>query len=90
MDNPQSLFYAFALSQVGEFAFVLINYASDLYLLSPELNAQLMAVTAITMCITPILLIVNDKFITPKFIRKFLKRSMILIFLTVTLARRKL
>ena len=29
MDNPQSLFYAFALSQVGEFAFVLINYASD-------------------------------------------------------------
>lgn len=70
MDNPQSLFYAFALSQVGEFAFVLINYASDLYLLSPELNAQLMAVTAITMCITPILLIVNDKFITPKFIRE--------------------
>ncbi|PWN65122.1 potassium transporter [Chryseobacterium phosphatilyticum] len=70
MDNPQSLFYAFALSQVGEFAFVLINYASDLYLLSPELNAQLMAVTAITMCITPILLIVNDRLITPKFIKE--------------------
>ncbi|UWX59214.1 monovalent cation:proton antiporter-2 (CPA2) family protein [Chryseobacterium oranimense] len=70
IDTPQSLFYAFALSQVGEFAFVLINYASDLYLLSPELNAQMMAVTAITMCITPILLIINDKFITPKFIRE--------------------
>ena len=70
IDTPQSLFYAFALSQVGEFAFVLINYASDLYLLSPELNAQMMAVTAITMCITPILLIINDKLITPKFIRK--------------------
>nr|WP_315032819.1 monovalent cation:proton antiporter-2 (CPA2) family protein [uncultured Chryseobacterium sp.] len=70
IDTPQSLFYAFALSQVGEFAFVLINYASDLYLLTPELNAQLMAVTAITMCITPILLIINDKFITPKFIKE--------------------
>lgn len=70
IDTPQSLFYAFALSQVGEFAFVLINYASDLYLLSPELNAQLMAVTAITMCITPVLLILNDKFITPKFIKE--------------------
>ncbi|MBB6372209.1 monovalent cation:proton antiporter-2 (CPA2) family protein [Chryseobacterium shigense] len=70
IDTPQSLFYAFALSQVGEFAFVLINYASDLYLLSPELNAQMMAVTAITMCITPILLIINDKFITPKFIQE--------------------
>ena len=70
IDTPQSLFYAFALSQVGEFAFVLINYATDLYLLGPELNAQMMAVTAITMCITPILLIINDKFITPKFIKE--------------------
>jgi CPA2 family monovalent cation:H+ antiporter-2 len=69
IDTPQSLFYAFALSQVGEFAFVLINYASSLYLLSKELNSQMMAVTAITMCITPFLLIINDKLITPKFIK---------------------
>lgn len=69
IDTPQSLFYAFALSQVGEFAFVLINYASSLYLLSKELNSQMMAVTAITMCITPLLLIINDKLITPKFIK---------------------
>jgi len=65
IDTPQSFFYAFALSQVGEFAFVLLNYASDLYLLGPEMNAQMMAVTAI-----PILLIINDKFITPKFIKE--------------------
>ncbi|OCK53113.1 potassium transporter [Chryseobacterium sp. CBo1] len=70
IDTPQSLFYAFALSQVGEFSFVLINYASDLYLFSAEMNAQMMAVTAITMCITPILLIINDKLITPKFIKE--------------------
>ncbi|MCX8531973.1 monovalent cation:proton antiporter-2 (CPA2) family protein [Chryseobacterium luquanense] len=71
IDTPQSLFYAFALSQVGEFAFVLINYASDLSLFSPEMNAQMMAITAITMCITPIFLIINDKLITPKFIKEF-------------------
>ncbi|MEC3874686.1 monovalent cation:proton antiporter-2 (CPA2) family protein [Chryseobacterium salviniae] len=70
IDTPQSLFYAFALSQVGEFAFVLINYASNLYLFGPELNAQMMAVTAITMCITPFLLIINDKLITPRFIKE--------------------
>jgi CPA2 family monovalent cation:H+ antiporter-2 len=70
IDTSQSLFYAFALSQVGEFAFVLINYASSLYLLNPELNAQMMAVTAITMCITPFLLIINDKLIIPKFIKE--------------------
>lgn len=73
MNTPQGLFYAFALSQVGEFAFVLINYASDLYLVDPKLNAQMMAVTAITMCITPFLLILNDKFITPKFIKEIPK-----------------
>jgi CPA2 family monovalent cation:H+ antiporter-2 len=70
IETPQNLFYAFALSQVGEFAFVLINYTSSLYLLSPELNAQMMAVTAITMCITPLLLIINDKLIIPKFIKE--------------------
>ncbi|HEX7869179.1 MAG TPA: monovalent cation:proton antiporter-2 (CPA2) family protein [Chryseobacterium sp.] len=70
IDTPQSLFYAFALSQVGEFAFVLINYASDLSLFSSEMNAQMMAITAITMCITPIFLIINDKLITPKFIKE--------------------
>ncbi|MGZ5192567.1 MAG: monovalent cation:proton antiporter-2 (CPA2) family protein, partial [Kaistella sp.] len=61
----QNLMVAFALSQVGEFAFVLINYATNLYLFDPQLNAQLMAITAITMCITPILLIFNDKFLEP-------------------------
>lgn len=63
----QKFIYAFALSQVGEFAFVLLNYSSKLYLVSPELNDQLMAVTAITMCITPLLLILNDRFIEPRF-----------------------
>ncbi|WP_234110797.1 monovalent cation:proton antiporter-2 (CPA2) family protein [Chryseobacterium sp. R2A-55] len=62
----QNFLLAFALSQVGEFSFVLVNYSTKLYLLSPKLNAQLMAVTAITMCITPILLIINEKFIEPR------------------------
>lgn len=62
----QNFLVAFGLSQIGEFAFVLINYSTKLYLLDPKLNAQLMAITAITMCITPILLILNEKFIEPK------------------------
>lgn len=62
----QNFMLAFALSQIGEFAFVLINYSTNLYLLDPVLNAQLLAITAITMCITPILLLINEKFIEPK------------------------
>ncbi len=61
----QSFLTALALAQIGEFAFVLINYATSLYLISPKLDAQLLAITAITMCITPILLIINEKWIEP-------------------------
>lgn len=65
----QNFMVAFALSQIGEFAFVLVNYATDLYLIDPKLNAQLMAITAITMCVTPILLIINEKFIEPRMVK---------------------
>ncbi|WEK69404.1 MAG: monovalent cation:proton antiporter-2 (CPA2) family protein [Candidatus Chryseobacterium colombiense] len=90
IDTPQSLFYAFALSQVGEFAFVLINYASSLYLISPELNAQMMAVTAITMCITPLLLIINDKIITPKFIKEIPEQDNAFNILDNNVAQKKI
>lgn len=66
IEKDQNFFYAFALSQVGEFAFVLLNYSSKLYLLDEQTKAQMMAVTAITMCITPILLIVYEKVLAPK------------------------
>ncbi|MCZ2082692.1 MULTISPECIES: monovalent cation:proton antiporter-2 (CPA2) family protein [unclassified Kaistella] len=62
----QNFLVAFGLSQIGEFAFVLINYSTKLYLFDPKLNAQLMAITAITMCVTPILLLLNEKFIEPR------------------------
>ncbi|SNV43233.1 K(+)/H(+) antiporter [Chryseobacterium taklimakanense] len=61
-----NIFYALALSQVGEFAFVLINFSSKLYLFSPVFNSQLMAITAITMLTTPLLLILYDKVIIPR------------------------
>ena len=67
IEKIQNIFYAFALSQVGEFAFVLLNYSQKLYLISPTLNSQMMAVTAITMLITPLLLLSYDRYIAPKF-----------------------
>ena len=66
LDFTQNLFYAFALSQAGEFAFVLLNFSKKVYLINNTLLAQMMAVTTITMFITPILLIVYDKIIARK------------------------
>lgn len=65
--KTQNFFYALALSQVGEFAFVLINYSSKLYLIPKELNAQMMAVTAISMCVTPFLLLIYEKITSKTF-----------------------
>lgn len=67
LSNDQNLLYAFGLSQVGEFAFVLLNYSTGLYLISGELNAQMMAVVAITMIITPFIILLNDHYIAPNF-----------------------
>lgn len=63
----QNLLFAFALSQVGEFAFVLLSFSNQLTLLSREWMDIFMAVTAITMTITPLLLLLNERVIDPRF-----------------------
>lgn len=70
IEKTQNFFFAFALSQVGEFAFVLLSYSNKLYLFNDKINSQLMAVTAITMCVTPILLILHEKVLSTKFNKK--------------------
>jgi len=70
MNNEQSFFLAFALSQVGEFAFVLVNFAASLYLIDYQANGELMAIVAITMCISPLLLIFKEKVLDKKFIKQ--------------------
>lgn len=70
MNNEQSFFLAFALSQVGEFAFVLVNFAASLYLIDYQANSELMAIVAITMCISPLLLIFKEKVLDNGFIKQ--------------------
>jgi CPA2 family monovalent cation:H+ antiporter-2 len=67
LTNDQNLFYTFALSQVGEFAFVLFSFTGQLQILTPEWISIFMAVTAITMTITPLLLLLNERVIDRRF-----------------------
>ncbi len=62
----QSLF-AFVLSQGGEFAFVVFGAAAAVKVLSPTTNSLLLVTVALSMAVTPILLLVYDKFIVPRF-----------------------
>lgn len=63
----QNLLFAFALSQAGEFGFVILGFAVQLNLLPTVLSNQMMAVIAISMIGTPFLLLINEKWIDPFF-----------------------
>lgn len=60
---PQNQSWGFAavLAQVGEFAFVLFGAATAIGILSNEQSGQLIASTALTMLLSPIILIIQAK-----------------------------
>ena len=63
----QNLLFAFALSQAGEFGFVILGFAIQLNLMQTALANQMMAVIALSMVGTPFLLLINEKWIDPFF-----------------------
>jgi len=63
----QQAFFAFLLSQGGEFAFVIFGAAASAKVFSKETASLLMVTVALSMVATPLLLIVHDKLIAPRF-----------------------
>jgi monovalent cation:H+ antiporter-2, CPA2 family len=63
----QNILFSFALSQAGEFGFVILAFATQLSLMTTELSNQMMAVIALSMIGTPFLLLINEKWIDPFF-----------------------
>jgi len=62
----QNVLFALALSQAGEFAFVLLSFIRQENILSTETSAILMAVVAITMALTPLLMLLNEQLLQPR------------------------
>ena len=60
-----NLLFAFALAQGGEFGFVLFSFATQRGVLGPELTTPLIAAVALTMALTPLALLVNEKLVRP-------------------------
>jgi CPA2 family monovalent cation:H+ antiporter-2 len=65
LKTDQNLLYSFGLGQVGEFAFVLLNFAGALQIVDRYWLDNLMAVTALSMAATPFLLLINERLIAP-------------------------
>ncbi len=62
----QGLLLAFALPQVGEFAFVLFSFAGQEGVLEPYVTAPLVASVALSMAATPLLMILFERVIQPR------------------------
>ncbi len=63
----QRMFFSCVLSQGGEFAFVLFGFAVAAGALSSTLASQLTLIVALSMALTPLLLVLNQHLIEPRF-----------------------
>jgi len=63
----QNSIFALGLSQVGEFAFVLFAFIHRLGIVGSDWTDTLMAVTAISMTMTPLLLLLNERLVLSRF-----------------------
>jgi monovalent cation:H+ antiporter-2, CPA2 family len=66
LKKHENILFSFSLSQVGEFAFVLFAFMNTLKILDQNLVNFMMAITALSMAITPLLLLINEKIILPR------------------------
>jgi len=61
----QNTIFAFALSQGGEFAFVLVTFGLQNGVIDPGVSSIILLVVALSMAVTPLLLLMNDRLILP-------------------------
>ncbi len=67
MGSDQRFLFAFTLAQGGEFAFVLFSFATQHGVLSRSMAEPLVAVVALSMALTPLLLLINEWLVQPRF-----------------------
>lgn len=73
----QKLLLTFSLAQIGEFAFVLLSFAFNLNILNSGQMDMMLVITALTMTLTPIIGMVNERLILPKIgTKESIKRPM--------------
>jgi voltage-gated potassium channel Kch len=66
LKTDQNILFAHALCQMGEFGFVLFAFAMGGGILPKDVVDLLIAVVALSMAITPLILLFNEKFIQPR------------------------
>jgi CPA2 family monovalent cation:H+ antiporter-2 len=62
----QNFLFSFGLAQAGEFGFVIFSFVAQLGISTSETLSIGMAIVALSMTITPLLFIINEKLIQPR------------------------
>ena len=65
MGAKRNFIFSFSLSQVGEFAFVLLSFTLQQGILPADTVSLMIAIVAISMGLTPIVMLLNEKLILP-------------------------
>lgn len=66
VSTEQNFIFSFSLTQVGEFAFVLFSFSLQQGILSAQTTSIMTAVVAISMALTPLIILFNEKLILPR------------------------
>ncbi len=67
LSTDQNLLFSFALCDIGEFAFVLLSISLQSNILDKHTTGILTAVVAISMAMTPLLMLLYEKLVQPRF-----------------------
>lgn len=67
MKHDSNFLFTFSLAQGGEFAFVLFSFALQNKVMSSGVVNPLIAAVVVSMAITPLLMLVNERLIQPRF-----------------------
>jgi monovalent cation:proton antiporter-2 (CPA2) family protein len=65
LDRPARWLLAFALAQVGEFAFVLLQFGLSERIFSEAFAAPLVAAVALSMALTPLMFVILERWVLP-------------------------
>lgn len=67
MKHDSNFLFTFSLAQGGEFAFVLFSFALQNNVMNHEVTDPLIAAVVVSMALTPVLMLINEKLIQPRF-----------------------
>ncbi len=69
LKHGRDILFALALAQAGEFGFVLVSFSDQIRIFDSQTSSMLIIIIIFSMALTPLLLMLNEKVIRPRYIK---------------------